>query len=263
MRRRNNSSQFISNFDLLLKRYIKEPFVYCHPHPSSMSNPLEAIEILSSSSSNNSSIREDDNNRSVPAVARLPPPPPPPPIPQTASRHFVSFESRRHLLTFGIEGNPSPLARSRFFNRGIFGPSKTKVNAFKSVLRQAMAANNIRDGFPWRGGVAVNVWFYMQRPCEHFVARRRAPGNLRFPVTMRHPWHCSSAGPDIDNLIKFVLDAMNGIVYRDDGQVVKILACKPMDNHNSCTGRTIIQVQPVLGEANPPPVSLSMYFPSP
>ena len=32
--------------------------------------------------------------------------------------------------------------------------------------------------------------------------------------------------PDIDNVVKMVLDAMNGIVYPDDRLVVSVMACK-------------------------------------
>lgn len=237
-----------------------------------MSSAVDAIEILSSSSSDNNEDEEDDmvvvdgnlEGVAVIAVARMPPPPPPPPPRQSPVPSFCSYDTRNLLLTFGIEGNPCPLARSRFFNGGFFGPSRSKMIRFKSILREALIANHVNGGpggLPFNGPVSVKVWFYMKRPNDHFVGRRRASGNLRFPVAMRCPWSSSSRGPDIDNLLKFVLDAMNGIVYRDDGQVAKILAMKPMDNHNECPGRTIIQVQPLLDFTNPPPVSLSHHFP--
>ena len=133
---------------------------------------------------------------------------------------------------------------------------------FQSVLDQAMLANQI-DPIVFPGGLvlAVTVWFYMQRPNDHFVGRRRAPGNLSMRITQNLPWYQSSRGPDIDNLAKFVLDAMTHRVYKDDGQVVKLVAYMPHDNHACCMGRTIIQVQPILGGPTPPPVTLSRHFP--
>jgi len=35
-----------------------------------------------------------------------------------------------------------------------------------------------------------------------------------------------TAKPDIDNLVKSVMDAMNGIAYKDDGQVVSVYGVK-------------------------------------
>lgn len=32
--------------------------------------------------------------------------------------------------------------------------------------------------------------------------------------------------PDIDNIVKVVLDALNGLAYKDDTQVVRVLAQK-------------------------------------
>ena len=32
--------------------------------------------------------------------------------------------------------------------------------------------------------------------------------------------------PDIDNIIKAVLDALNGVAYKDDTQVVQVMATK-------------------------------------
>jgi Holliday junction resolvase RusA-like endonuclease len=52
--------------------------------------------------------------------------------------------------------------------------------------------------------------------------------------------------PDVDNLVKFVLDGMNKLVNKlvceDDSQVVKLTACKLFDSEGACDGRTVIQV---------------------
>lgn len=39
------------------------------------------------------------------------------------------------------------------------------------------------------------------------------------------PYYCKSR-PDIDNYIKFVMDCLNGIIYKDDSQVVHVEATK-------------------------------------
>ena len=47
---------------------------------------------------------------------------------------------------------------------------------------------------------------------------------------------------DIDNLVKFVLDGVNGLVYKDDKQVVKLVAYKLYDSESDCGGRTVVEV---------------------
>ena len=51
--------------------------------------------------------------------------------------------------------------------------------------------------------------------------------------------------PDIDNLIKLVLDALNGVFYVDDAQVMRITASKQYDE----LARTEITIEQ-YGELN-------------
>ena len=67
--------------------------------------------------------------------------------------------------------------------------------------------------------------------------------NLRAGVELEMP-HIGT--PDTDNLAKFVLDAMQGVVYRNDRVVFSLLAIKVYDNFGSCGGRTAISVDPFV-----------------
>jgi Holliday junction resolvase RusA-like endonuclease len=46
--------------------------------------------------------------------------------------------------------------------------------------------------------------------------------------------------PDIDNLAKFVLDALKGVVYKDDKQVAKTVELKVWDKDPPHKGKTLI-----------------------
>ena len=48
--------------------------------------------------------------------------------------------------------------------------------------------------------------------------------------------------PDLDNMVKFVLDGMNELVCQDDKQVVNLVACKLFDSEGDCNGRTVVKV---------------------
>lgn len=59
------------------------------------------------------------------------------------------------------------------------------------------------DGEPMSGAVEMRLTFYLPRPK---TVKRRYP----------------TVKPDIDKLARAVQDALNGIVYRDDAQVVSL-----------------------------------------
>ena len=49
--------------------------------------------------------------------------------------------------------------------------------------------------------------------------------------------------PDLDNALKCVLDALNGIAYRDDAQVVSIWAMKQELSPHGCGNRIFVYVR--------------------
>ena len=84
--------------------------------------------------------------------------------------------------------------------------------------------------------VVVNIKFFMRRPNTHFKGKDRQNA-LRAGMPLAHV-----VVPDLDNMVKFVLDGMNELVYQDDKQVVKLVACKLFDSEGDCNGRTVVKV---------------------
>lgn len=75
-----------------------------------------------------------------------------------------------------------------------------------------------------------NVWlgmtceFIFDRPQNHFGTGRNA-GVLK--ERHRHDRPTSGVnGGDLDNLVKLIGDALNGVAYRDDAQIVELVARK-------------------------------------
>lgn len=62
----------------------------------------------------------------------------------------------------------------------------------------------------WHGPVELVVRFYVPRPKSHYGAK-----GLR-PVAPSYP----TVAPDVTKLLRAVEDALKGIVWRDDSQVV-------------------------------------------
>lgn len=59
----------------------------------------------------------------------------------------------------------------------------------------------------YEGALHLNVIFFMKQPKKK-----------------KESWHTYK--PDLDNMIKWISDVMNGILYEDDKQVAKITAEK-------------------------------------
>jgi Holliday junction resolvase RusA-like endonuclease len=69
------------------------------------------------------------------------------------------------------------------------------------------------------------------------------------PVTVTLDFYFKAAHPagDLDNLIKFVLDCLNGRAYLDDSQVVRIIAAK---HFSADENKTVLKVETMEPQAH-------------
>jgi len=120
-----------------------------------------------------------------------------------------------------IDGIPTPKGRPRYFSRNgrvvVYTPEKTKA-----------AERRIR--------VAFNLEYMMLQPLDyplhvhlHFVMPiPKSISKVKRAKMIGAPHH---KRPDLDNLSKTVLDALNGALYGDDGIVSKLSASKVYGEH--------------------------------
>lgn len=108
---------------------------------------------------------------------------------------------------FIVPGQPVGKGRPRFARRGAFiktyTPAKTK--AYEQRISVFWSGPKIPPGTP----VRVEVVAIFKRPKRLF--RQRDPDELVDCL----------AKPDGDNVLKACLDALNGVAYEDDNQVVE------------------------------------------
>ncbi len=88
----------------------------------------------------------------------------------------------------------------------------------KRVRTELILANRLR--YIHKGDVSMFITFHMQRPKSHYRT-----GKYKEFLKKGSPYKHTSK-PDIDNLIKFIMDCCSGILYKDDNQVVNITANK-------------------------------------
>ena len=73
---------------------------------------------------------------------------------------------------------------------------------------------------PIEGPVDLSLAFFFPRPKSHYGTGKNS--NVLKASAPKH--HAQK--PDIDNVIKSTLDAMNGVLYGDDKQVIRVQAEK-------------------------------------
>jgi crossover junction endodeoxyribonuclease RusA len=113
------------------------------------------------------------------------------------------------MITFTVTGHPEPQGSSKAFMRpGMKYPVVTSDNpnlkGWRTLVAYA-AQHAVGINGPLCGGVHVVLDFALQRPKS---LPKRASQHLK--------------KPDIDKLARAVLDALTGILYHDDSEVVRL-----------------------------------------
>jgi Holliday junction resolvase RusA-like endonuclease len=128
-----------------------------------------------------------------------------------------------------IPGEPIAQPRVKVSTRGGFARAYTErdhpIHAYKQAIRLAYVN---AGGEVLEGPVSVRIVCWFDRPKSHSKKRRQQAE----PKTTK---------PDLDNVGKAILDALNEIAYNDDGQVYRLTIEKWYIGPSDLTG-TIIEV---------------------
>jgi len=117
-------------------------------------------------------------------------------------------------VQFVIPGPPVSKGRPRFTKQGYaYTPKKTKDAEVKVMVAANLA---MKEALPSNEPIRIKLTFFMSIPKSY---PEKQKGKLRL-----EPIHTKR--PDLDNLIKLILDALNGICWVDDSQIISISAIK-------------------------------------
>lgn len=119
-------------------------------------------------------------------------------------------------LIFNVEGDPVGKQRPRFARGRTYTPKKS-VDYESLIASQALSA--MCPSLPLETPVAVYIYINHAIPASYSKKRKKACLSC-----LERP-----KKPDLDNVAKSFLDAMNGIVYKDDVQVVSLHVTKRYD----------------------------------
>ena len=124
-------------------------------------------------------------------------------------------------IHFQILGPPKHQQRHRHVTTGKF--TRTYDPSAKDKTNFLLQAKQYAPKSPIVGVVKLRVWFCMPRPKSHYRTGKFA-GILKDSAPIRH-----TKKPDIDNLLKLVMDSLNKVFWKDDSQVCNVIAQKLYD----------------------------------
>lgn len=122
------------------------------------------------------------------------------------------------MITFTIPGKPVGKGRPRFARRGNFVATYTpeKTVSFENMVK-LFASHDMGCRPPIEGPLKISVEVVVAPPASMSKKKTgQALSGMHKPTTK----------PDLDNVVKSIADALNGVAYVDDKQIVEISARK-------------------------------------
>jgi Holliday junction resolvase RusA-like endonuclease len=131
-------------------------------------------------------------------------------------QEWMGEEWNGTTISFTVRGTPAPKGSMRAFpfrrRNGKLGVSTTHDNPRTKEWGQlvALAAQDHAPLELLEGAISLEIIFTLARPASVSVRKRPLP----------------TVKPDLDKMVRNLADALKGILWRDDAQVVNLTAAK-------------------------------------
>lgn len=119
----------------------------------------------------------------------------------------------KHLI-FEVLGTPQGKGRARVTRWGTYTPEKTVM--YENLIK-VMFQEKYSDHKPTEKYLSVKLEFIFEPPKS--ASKKKTKEMIEGIIK-------PAKKPDIDNCIKAFADALNGIAYKDDVQIIRISASK-------------------------------------
>ncbi len=123
-------------------------------------------------------------------------------------------------ISFTVPGKPQGKARPRFDGRSGRAYTPKNTRAYEETVRACFLRAYRSTRLSGEIEAVITAQFSVPKNVSKF--KRAAMLDGRINPTMK---------PDADNIIKAILDALNGYAYRDDAAVTKVTAVKRYGNY--------------------------------
>jgi Holliday junction resolvase RusA-like endonuclease len=134
-------------------------------------------------------------------------------------------------IQFFVHGLPIPQGSKKVIGRNVIEMADARLRSWRqdvaSTAKSVMAQEGAEAGIE---PVDVRLMFFLPRPQGHYGSGRNA--NRLKPSAPATP----AVHPDLDKLVRSVLDALTGVCFRDDKQVVSLTAAKLYSDGDSSPG---------------------------
>lgn len=125
------------------------------------------------------------------------------------------------MIKFNIPGTPQGKARARTTKFGSYTPYKTVLYENYIKLCYQQVSNHISDK-PLE--VYISAYYEPTKSTSKKDRQKMLEGLIK-----------PTKKPDIDNIAKVILDALNGVAYKDDTQVILLQVEKYYCDHSGVT----------------------------
>lgn len=114
-------------------------------------------------------------------------------------------------ITFDVLGRPAPQGSKRSIGGNRFIEASKFLPQWRAAVKSAAEEVAALDNWTLlEGPVELEIIFYLDRPSSISKTSRFYP----------------TVPPDIDKLVRGVGDALTGVIYNDDAQIIRLLAWK-------------------------------------
>lgn len=133
------------------------------------------------------------------------------------------------MIKIVLEGVPVAKGRPRFSRKG-FAYTPAKTRSYEAAL-QVVAKAAMQGKEPLEGPLLATFLICMPIPKSYSKKKAQQARTQQIRPTKK---------PDIDNYVKCI-DALNGVVFKDDNQIVDMIAGK----YYSDAPRTVIEIKEI------------------
>ena len=145
-------------------------------------------------------------------------------------------------IQFTVYGLPVPQGSKKVIGKNVIEMADARLRSWRQDVA-ATAREAMKGASPYVEPVDVRLMFWLPRPQAHYGTGRNA-GKLKASAPI-----VPAVSPDLDKLTRAVLDALTGIVFRDDKQVVGMTLSKlyAQDSFHPGLMGSVLELAPASG----------------